>query len=189
MMVNEALNYCSNQEKLCILEQHNIIAIEKIRVTIIYILFNNYKQLETIAFNCLDVCLYVQSVLYTKFGINSLLISGNLIIDNESLYSITKDKIREMHGKNNKQLPMHVWLSVGNYIIDPSILTTLLFSKQTIVNSKLEDKVILQNYLVACFELGSHKCCLSGMEFLYIPLLVGNKYYQDTSFTKSVIIP
>lgn len=55
MMVNEALNYCSNQEKLCILEQHNIIAIEKIRVTIIYILFNNYKQLETIAFNCLDV--------------------------------------------------------------------------------------------------------------------------------------
>ena len=130
---------------------------------------------ENIALKCNLICIEIHELLKTEYNIHSIVTSGYYLLNGKKSFYINKNKIITQFGKSGVKLEHHVWLTIGDYVIDPTLMFSIYwvnpcyFSKQTFI----EHMIIFYRY-----ESGS--IVIENDTYEYIPQFVGKSYYVHT---------
>lgn len=182
-----ALNYTSSQNEFEVLDiRYKSKDLQRIKQLMYITLFEDlHYQIADVAYNCYDIC----TLLYQKLAGEPLLLTGgNILINNEISYNTTTKYLKELYARNNNiQSPMHVWFTLGEYIIDPTILSTLLYCKEINTYKLIDDDILRSNYLIAHTSIHGSIQYFSKIKLSYDPLIIGERYFLETGFIKKSI--
>ena len=143
----------------------------------------NSKDLDEIAFNCSIVCIDIQNLLKEKFDVNAIVTSGYITRNNRKRYYVNRAEIIFQFGKSKMYLKHHVWLTVGAYIVDPTLMASIFT-----INPDAFSINTFQKNGVIFYKHKDEKIRIENDSYGYMPLFVGKQYYAQTSYCSRLFV-
>ena len=78
-----------------------------------------------IALRCNIVCMDIHDKLKSKYNIDSIITSGDLRLNGRAIWTTTRKQLATQFGHTIPVMSHHVWLTIGELIIDPTVLFTI----------------------------------------------------------------
>lgn len=141
------------------------------------------KGVDNIAFHCSIVCVDIHNILKDKFDINAIVTSGYITINNKKRFYVDKAEIVFQFGRREIHLKHHVWLTVGPYIIDPTLMSSIF-----IVNPNAFAINTFQKNGVIFYKYKNEKIMIENDSYKYMPLFVGKQYYDHTTYCHRLFV-
>ena len=79
------------------------------------------------------VCMEIHDRLKSQYNIDSIVTSGDCRLNGNKIWSATRRQLLAQFGHRVPTMSHHVWLTIGEYIIDPTIMTTIRQKKTGVV--------------------------------------------------------
>ena len=92
---------------------------------------------SNIAFRCNIVCMEIHDRLKSQYNIDSIVTSGDCRLNGNKIWSATRRQLLAQFGHRVPTMSHHVWLTIGEYIIDPTIMTTIRQKKRELFSNNI----------------------------------------------------
>lgn len=128
-------------------------------------------SLNLVALKCCPICVAIHDKL-AKHDLNSIITTGYILLNGEDLFHTNREGLIDQLERNICPKEFHVWLTVGDYIIDPTYMATIysinhkVYSEQTFC----ENAIIIHKY-------DNHPFKLENDTLEYIPQFTGKYFY------------
>lgn len=133
---------------------------------------------SNIAFRCNIVCMEIHDRLKSQYNINSIVTSGDCWLNGHEIWSTTRKQLLTQFGHTIPTMSHHVWLTIGEYIIDPTIMTTIRQKKRQLFSNDIYDAT----YMIFLCKYRHRAMRLENVVFEYKPRLVGREFYEHTQY-------
>mgnify|MGYP006955730997 CR=1 FL=1 len=131
-----------------------------------------------IALRCNIVCMDIHDKLKSKYNIDSIVTSGDFWLSGRKIWSTTGTQLTTQFEHTIPTMSHHVWLTVGEYIIDPTIMMTI---RQRIPNL-FSDAVYDETHMIFLCKYSGRAMYINNILFEYKPRLVGQEFYKYTHY-------
>lgn len=135
------------------------------------------KGIENIALRCSVVCIELHNILKENFMVDSIVTSGYLKINKKNYFYADRSAIVSQFGKNGIKLKHHVWLIIGEYIIDPTLMSSLY-----IANPNFFSEETLERNAVIFYKYKYSKIKIENENYEHKPLFLGKQFYDYTKY-------
>lgn len=136
---------------------------------------NHCFTLDKLCLNCFNACIDIQVFFKSVRGIDTIVTSGNLYEGNSVCFFQSKEEICAMLGNSSAQCKFHTWLTIGDYILDPTIMLTFYYrDKQNGIYRYTQKDYASVIFQKSEGNLHSH--------LKYEPLFLGKTYFLATRF-------
>lgn len=133
---------------------------------------------SNIAFRCNIVCMEIHDRLKSQYNIDSIVTSGDCRLNGNKIWSATRRQLLAQFGHRVPTMSHHVWLTIGEYIIDPTIMTTIRQKKRELFSNNIYE---VTHMIFLCKH--KHKTMrLENVILEYKPRLVGCEFYEHTQY-------
>lgn len=131
-----------------------------------------------IALRCNIVCMDIHDKLKSKYNIDSIITSGDLRLNGRAIWTTTRKQLATQFGHTIPVMSHHVWLTIGEFIIDPTVLFTIRQRSPHLLSKAIYD----ETHMIFLCEYKYRTMYLGNLSFEYKPRLVGREFYEHTRY-------
>ncbi len=133
---------------------------------------------SNMALRCNIVCMDIHDKLKSKYNIDSIITSGDLRLNGRTIWTATGKRLAAQFGHTIPVMSHHVWLTVGEFIIDPTVLFTIRQRNPYL----LPEAIYGETHMIFLCEYKYRTVHLGNVSFEYRPRLVGREFYEHTRY-------